>query len=78
MTVLTNSALRLYTLLAKVMLWGNHYARSDWSVRQVWLGAMDIDPEKEGAEETFSDLMNQTLVLINNSCEDLVKRTYTN
>ena len=76
MTVLTNPALRLYTLLEQVTSWGSQNARRDWSWRQVWMYAMTIDPEKEGAEENFSDLMNETLILINSS-EDLVKRTHT-
>ena len=76
MTELTNPALRLYTLLEKVTSWGTQHAVRDWSAQRVWVTAMDIDPEKEGAQEKSADLWAETLILIT-SCEDLVRRTHT-
>ena len=76
MPELTNPALRLYDYLEHVTSWGHQFASRDWSVRQVWLGAIDIDPASEDPDEHFSGVMTEMLVLIN-SCEEIVKRKST-
>ena len=74
MPELNNPATRLYSILEKVMLWGDANANDAWPVQRVWVYAMGLTSRDGNEEEMFSDLLYETFLIVN-SCEDLIKRS---
>ena len=79
----TNPAKRLHDILDRVVSYGAEegYMYSSQrqenvprEMREVWMEAMEIDPDEEDAEDRFHNSLSEVLLLIN-SCEQIVKRT---